>query len=165
MKNVLGSALSQLPPIKLLEGVLLGLIAACLGLVFVFGPVPDPVAAAARELPPFLPATVADMVVPLPNSTMKSQSLVLPAAGTLTLRASGSDAGAFNLYLIRVQADLLPGRAREFALMSEFTAEGVRSYARQAPVEKGVYLVTLINAAARNERPDPVLTIHARLDP
>lgn len=164
MRQLASAVLSHVTPGRIFEGVLLGLIVVSLGLVFVLGPSPaDP--RSSLELTPFLPTTTTDTVVTLPNSTMKAQSIVLPYAGKLTIRASSRDAEEFNLYLVRVQPDQLPADGKEFLLLPEFTAEKVRSFQRQAAVEKGVYLLTLINSSGKNDRPSPSLSIHARLDP
>jgi len=164
MRQLASTVLSHVTPGRIFEGVLLALIAAALGLVFVLGPAPpDP--RTSIELTPLLPSKGTDSVVNLPNSTMKAQSIVLPFAGKLTIHAASRDSHEFNLYLVRVQPDQSPNEGKEFLLLPEFTAERVRSFERQAAVEKGVYLLTLINSSGRNDRPQPSLSIHARLDP
>ncbi|MCX6953017.1 MAG: hypothetical protein NTV51_12760 [Verrucomicrobia bacterium] len=164
MRHLASVVLSHVTPGRIFEGMLLGLIVVALGLVFTLGPAPaDP--RGPLELTPFIPATTTNSVVTLPNSTMKAQSLVLPYAGTLTIDASSRDSEEFNVYLVRVQPDQPHSDAKEFLLLPEFTAERVRTFKRQAVVEKGIYLLTLINSSGKNDRPTPSLNIQARLDP
>ena len=164
MRHFADALMGRVTPTKILEGVLVGLIFAALGLVFFLGPVPER-PRSSLEITPFLPSTGTDTILALPNSTMKAQPLVLPFSGKLTVQVSSRDAEEFNLYLVQVQSDQRPSEAKEFTILPEFTAERVHSYERQAPVSRGVYLLTLINSAGKNDRPNPSLNIRAKLDP
>jgi hypothetical protein len=117
------------------------------------------------ELTPLVPSTSTATEVTLRNSSMKSQSIVLPYAGTLTVEATSSGGAPFSFYIIGVQPNSQRSQGKEFAIVPEFTAEGVSSYLRKSRIEKGVFLITLINSSVDISRPDPTLTIHARLDP
>jgi hypothetical protein len=162
--NAVRTLLRLLTPARILEALLLGLIVVCLGFVVSWFPVQEkprtPI-----ELTPFLPRTSTETVVALRPSSMKSQSIVLPYPGTLTVEAASTRGEPFSFYLINVQSDGLPTQGKEFSLVPEFTAEGVVSYRRESRIAPGVYLITLINSSVKSGLPDPTLRIHARLDP
>ena len=100
----------------------------------------------------------------LPNSSMKVLSLLVPWKGTLVLSVSSRSGQPFNAYMVHVTGRANCLKSNELPLVEAFTAEGVRTYRRSAPVEQGEYHLNLVNPAPKSDPHEPSLLVYARLD-